>query len=148
MRLHLQLVVLGTGEERYHDMFDRVSRKYPQRIAVQLAFNNELAHLIEAGADMFLMPSRYEPCGLNQIYSMKYGTIPIVRATGGLDDTVNDFDTTRGTGTGFKFKKYDSRELLNTLQRAVDVYANPTLWRKLMKNGMSKDFSWETSARK
>lgn len=148
MKLPLQLVVLGTGEKKYHDMFERVSRKYPQRIAVQLTFNNELAHLIEAGADMFLMPSRYEPCGLNQIYSMKYGTIPIVRATGGLDDTVDDINPERATGTGIKFKDYDSRALLAALQRAVELFATPTIWRKIMKNAMSKDFSWGASAKK
>jgi starch synthase len=148
MKLPLQLVVLGTGEQKYHDMLERVSRKYPERIAVQLTFNNELAHLIEAGADMFLMPSRYEPCGLNQIYSMKYGTIPIARATGGLDDTVEDINPDRGTGTGIKFKEYDGRALLGALERAVDAFANPTLWRKMIKNAMSKDFSWGTSAKK
>jgi starch synthase len=148
MDLDLQLVVLGTGEKRYHDLFERLARKYPEKIAIQLSFNNELAHLIEAGADMFLMPSRYEPCGLNQLYSMKYGTVPIVRATGGLDDTVEDVNPERGTGTGFKFSNYDSGELLKTLRRAVDLYGKHTLWRKIVKNGMSKDFSWEASARK
>lgn len=103
--------------------------------------------MIEAGSDMFLMPSRYEPCGLNQMYSMRYGTIPIVRATGGLDDTVEDHQA-GGKGTGFKFEAYDHRELLKTVQRAVQVYQKPEEWKKLMRNGMAKDFSWEHSAKK
>ena len=97
---------------------------------------------------MFLMPSRYEPCGLNQMYSMRYGTVPVVRATGGLDDTVEEFHPSSGNGTGFKFAEYDSDALLKTVQRAVAVYADSAAWRKLMKNGMVKDFSWEASARK
>ncbi len=148
VKIDMQLVVLGTGEKRYHEMFERAAHTYPERIAVQLSFNNELAHLIEAGSDMFLMPSRYEPCGLNQLYSMKYGTVPIVRATGGLDDTVDDVDPVRGTGTGFTFQKYDSAEMLKAIQRAVQVYADQGIWRKIIRNGMSKDFSWEASARK
>ena len=147
-KLDLQLVVLGMGEKRYHEMFERAARKYPERIAIQLSFSNDLAHLIEAGSDMFLMPSRYEPCGLNQLYSMKYGTVPIVRATGGLEDTVEDVDPVRGTGTGFKFKKYESAELLKTIQRALKLYGDQPSWRKIIRNGMSKDFSWEVSAKK
>jgi starch synthase len=113
-----------------------------------LTFNNELAHLIEAGSDMFLMPSRYEPCGLNQIYSLRYGTVPVVRATGGLDDTIEEYHPSAGTGTGFKFTKYESAEMLKSLARAVKAFGDQTGWRKLMKNGMAKDFSWEASARK
>lgn len=146
MALKLQLVVLGTGEKPYHDLFEKASRQYPNQIAVQLAFNNDLAHLIEAGSDMFLMPSRYEPCGLNQLYSLKYGTVPIVRATGGLDDTIDDVQGT--TGTGFKFNKYDSGELLKTIERAVLLYTDQGRWRKIVRAGMSKDFSWESSAKK
>ena len=108
---------------------------------------NELAHMIEAGTDMFLMPSKYEPCGLNQMYSMRYGTVPIVRATGGLDDTVEDY-TGSGKGTGFKFEKYESKELLKVIQRALKVFQQPEEWKRLMRNGMSRDFSWENSARK
>jgi starch synthase len=115
---------------------------------VALTFSNELAHLIEAGSDMFLMPSRYEPCGLNQLYSLRYGTVPIVRATGGLDDTIEDLAAATGNGTGFKFKNYDSREMVRAVQRAVQAYADQAVWRKLMKTGMNKDFSWETSAKK
>ncbi len=148
MKLGLQLVILGTGDKRYHELFEKAHKKYPSKIGVSLTFNNDLAHLIEAGSDMFLMPSRYEPCGLNQLYSLRYGTIPVVRATGGLDDTIDDYVSSSGEGTGFKFKEYDSRAMLHALQRAVQVYADHPAWRKLMRSGMAKDFSWETSARK
>jgi len=148
MKLDLQIVVLGTGEKRYHDLFARAATKFHDRIGVQLSFDNDLAHLIEAGSDMFLMPSRYEPCGLNQLYSLKYGTVPIVRATGGLDDTIEDFSPANGSGTGFKFTKYQSSELLKTIQRAVEIYSDQTIWRKIIRNGMNKDFSWEASAKK
>jgi starch synthase len=146
--LNLQLVVLGTGEKKYHDLFEKAAKKHPQHVAIDLSFNDELAHLIEAGSDMFLMPSRYEPCGLNQLYSLKYGTIPVVRATGGLDDTIQEFNPATGYGTGFKFQTYDSGEMLKALQRAVHAFHDRSQWRKLIKNGMSKDFSWEASARK
>jgi starch synthase len=148
MALGVQLVVLGTGEKRYHELFEKAHRKHPTQVAVALTFNNELAHRIEAGSDMFLMPSRYEPCGLNQLYSLRYGTVPIVRATGGLEDTIDDYSPSTGEGTGFKFKKYDSHEMLHTIRRAVHAFADAPAWRKLMRNGMAKDFSWETSARK
>ena len=148
MKLDLQLVILGTGERRYHDMLERARRAFPERIAIHLAFNNELAHLIEAASDMFLMPSRYEPCGLNQLYSLKYGTVPIVRATGGLDDTIEQVNPATGTGTGFKFTRYDSAELLSTIQGALQLFKDRAFWKKIIKNGMSKDFSWELSAKK
>ena len=100
------IVALGTGDKPYEEMFLRLSKQFPNRIAVKVAYDNAIAHKIEAGADMFLMPSRYEPCGLNQIYSLKYGTVPVVRATGGLDDSIENFDLEHGTGTGFKFSEY------------------------------------------
>jgi len=106
---------------------------------VKIAYDNVLAHKIEAGSDIFLMPSRYEPCGLNQIYSLRYGAVPVVRATGGLDDTVDET-------TGFKFTSYNSEALLGALRQALAAFKNPTLWRRLMLNGMSKDFSWRRSA--
>jgi len=146
MKLDCQLVVLGVGEKKYHDLFEKAARKYPQRCAAALMFNNDLAHLIEAGSDMFLMPSRYEPCGLNQIYSLRYGTIPIVRATGGLEDTIEDVQGS--SGTGFKFKQYAAADMLKAIQRAVTAYRDQPSWRKLMKSGMAKDFSWEASAKK
>jgi len=147
MGMDLQMVVLGTGEKRYHDLFEKAARKHPKKLAVALTFNNELAHLIEAGSDIFLMPSRYEPCGLNQIYSLRYGTIPVVRATGGLDDTIQDAGAS-GNGTGFRFEEYSSGEMVKALQRAVRMFADQGAWKKLMKNGMGKDFSWEASAKK
>jgi starch synthase len=147
MRLNLQIVVLGTGEKKYHDLFEKAHKRHPQKISSALVFDNDLAHRIEAGSDMFLMPSQFEPCGLNQLYSLKYGTVPIVRATGGLEDTIDDSSPDDG-GTGFKFKKYDSAEMLRAIQRALHVFADQNAWRKLMRNGMAKDFSWEISARK
>jgi len=135
----LTLVALGTGEARYEELFRRLAARYPDKIAVKIAYDNVLAHKIEAGSDIFLMPSRYEPCGLNQIYSLRYGAVPVVRATGGLDDTVDET-------TGFKFTSYNSEALLGALRQALAAFKNPTLWRRLMLNGMSKDFSWRRSA--
>jgi starch synthase len=114
---------------------------------VKVAYDNAIAHKIEAGADMFLMPSRYEPCGLNQIYSLKYGTVPIVRATGGLDDTIEPWDARTGKGTGFKFTEYNGESLLLTVKQALTAYQDQTSWHALMRNGMNKDFSWNASAR-
>lgn len=148
MKLGVQFVILGTGEKRYHDLFEKAHKKYPAKIGIALTFNNELAHVIEAGSDMFLMPSRYEPCGLNQLYSLRYGTVPIVRATGGLEDTIEDYSPSTGEGTGFKFRDYSSREMLQAVQRAIEVFGDRAAWRKLMRSGMGKDFSWEMSARK
>lgn len=141
------IVAIGAGDKEYEDMFRRLHRQYPHKIAVKIAYDNSIAHKIEAGADMFLMPSRYEPCGLNQIYSLKYGTVPIVRATGGLDDTIENFDPATGKGTGFKFSEYSGEVLLETIQRALAVYKNREAWTQLMRNGMNRDFSWTASAR-
>ena len=113
---------------------------------MKVGYDDALAHKIEAGADMFLMPSRYEPCGLNQIYSLRYGTVPIVRATGGLDDTVQNFDPATGQGTGFKFEKYSGQALLDCVREALGVYKDPAVWQAIQTNGMAKDFSWKTSA--
>jgi starch synthase len=148
MKLNLQFVVLGVGEKKYHTLFEKAAKKYPTKFAVALRFDHQLSHWIEAGSDMFLMTSRFEPCGLNQFYSMKYGTVPIVRSTGGLAETVEQIDPAKGTGTGFKFEKYDSKEMLATVKLALQVFANQDVWLKIMKNGMSKDFSWEASAKK
>lgn len=148
LSLDLKIVVLGTGDKKYHTYFTGLEKKYPEKIKVNLTFNNPLAHLIEAGVDMFLMPSKYEPCGLNQLYSLKYGTVPIVRETGGLADTIEDFNPKTYQGTGFVFKNYDPFELLDAIKRALEVYKNKKIWKKLMLSGMSKDFSWERSARK
>jgi starch synthase len=146
MKLEVQFVMLAAGEKKYQDYFESLHKKYAAKMGLYIGYNDELAHLIEAGCDMYLMPSRYEPCGLNQLYSLKYGTVPIVRSTGGLDDTILDVDG--GNGTGFKFKKYDSRELFKTIQRALKLYHDTAAWKKIMKNGMQQDFSWESSARK
>ena len=146
-REELIVVALGSGDREYEEMFQRLNRQFPQRIAVKIAYNNEIAHKIEAGSDMFLMPSRYEPCGLNQIYSLKYGTVPIVRATGGLDDTIEPWDARSGKGTGFKFTEYTGEALLLTIRDALRAYRDQTSWQVLMRNNMAKDFSWNASAR-
>lgn len=148
LSLDLQMVILGTGDEKYHQLFTAMSAKYPDKISVNLRFDNPLAHLIEAGSDMFLMPSRYEPCGLNQLISLKYGTVPVVRKTGGLADTVENYDPKTGQGTGFVFEDYGASELMDTIKLAASVYQDKDAWTKLMKNGMEKDFSWSASAEK
>jgi starch synthase len=148
MQLPIQIVVLGVGEKRYHDFFTRMQKKYPEKVSAHLTFDGDLAHFIEAGSDMFLMASRYEPCGLNQLYSLKYGTVPIVRATGGLEDTVEDYSPATGSGTGFKFTGYNGAELLGAVKRAVETFTDKGTWKKIIRNGMGKDFSWDSSARK
>ena len=140
-------VLLGSGAELYERAFQELHQSVPSQVGVYLGFSNELAHKIEAGSDMFLMPSRFEPCGLNQMYSLKYGAVPIVRAVGGLDDTVENFDRSTRSGTGFKFYEYDSARLLEKLYEALLVYADQDIWRVLMVNGMRADHSWEASAR-
>jgi starch synthase len=140
------IVALGAGEPKYEKMFQEMAKLYPQKIGVKVAYDNTLAHKIEAGADMFLMPSRYEPCGLNQIYSLKYGTVPVVRATGGLDDTIESFDPVTGHGNGFKFQTYDGESLFGAIRQALHVYRNEAAWRQIQLNGMAQDFSWKASA--
>ncbi len=147
MREELVLVVLGTGDKDYEVLFNRLHKQYPKKLAVKIAYDNAIAHKIEAGADMFLMPSRYEPCGLNQIYSLRYGTVPIVRATGGLDDTIEPWDAKTGLGTGFKFSKPNGEALLEAIQQALAAFKDEKNWTRLMQNGMARDFSWTTSAR-
>ena len=139
--------VLGTGDPRYETMLRDLAAAHPDRFAVKIGFDESLAHLIEGAADIFLMPSRFEPCGLNQMYSMRYGTVPVVRATGGLDDTVTDYNDATGTGTGFKFEPYTAAALLGAMERAQTVFANPSNWKKLQVAGMRQDFSWDRSAR-
>jgi starch synthase len=146
-REEMIVVALGAGDKTYEEMFQRLNKQFPKKIAVKVAYDNAIAHKIEAGADMFLMPSRYEPCGLNQIYSLKYGTVPIVRATGGLDDTIEPWDARTGKGTGFKFSEYNGESLLLTIKHALTAYRDQTSWQALMRNGMNKDFSWNASAR-
>lgn len=147
VREDLTIVALGSGDKLYEEMFLRLNKQFPQKIAVKVAYDNALAHKIEAGSDMFLMPSRYEPCGLNQIYSLKYGTVPIVRATGGLDDTIESWNPRTGKGTGFKFNDYNGEVLLLTVKEALHAYRDQSSWQILMRNGMAKDFSWNASAK-
>jgi starch synthase len=142
-----RVVILGTGEEKYHHWLEQEAPKYPGKLGVKIAFNNQLAHLMEAGADMFLMPSRYEPCGLNQIYSMKYGTIPIARATGGLKDTITQVNPKTGKGTGFLFEEYTDEAFAKAIHTALADFENQKLWAKIMQNAMAQDFSWKVSAR-
>jgi starch synthase len=138
-------VMLGSGEKRFEDAWLALAAGYPERVSATIGFSERLAHLIEAGADMFLMPSRFEPCGLNQMYSLRYGTVPIVRATGGLDDTVED--ARASDGTGFKFRDYTPAALVNAVRRALEAYRNPALWRAIQQRGMQQDHSWDASAR-
>lgn len=138
------LVMLGNGEEYYERVLAEMANRYPAKVRVQVKFDNVLAHKIEAGSDMFLMPSRYEPGGLNQIYSLKYGTVPIVRATGGLDDTIDE--QPNGGGNGFKFLGYDSNALLDAVLRALATFRNKEEWTVMMKRGMAQDFSWNKPA--
>jgi starch synthase len=146
-REELIVVALGTGDREYEDMFRRLNRQYPQKFAVKIEFNNRMAHKVEAGADIFLMPSKYEPAGLNQLYSLKYGTVPIVRATGGLDDTIEQYDPISGKGTGFKFREYNAEALLDAIKFAITCYRDQPKWQKLMHNGMVQDYSWGSAAR-
>ncbi len=138
----LQLVVLGSGASRYEEAFAALQRRFPRQVCFYRGFQNRLAHLIEAGADMFLMPSRYEPCGLNQLYSLRYGTVPIVRKTGGLADSVAPFDPASGRGTGFVFESFDAEGLGWALRQALQLWPLRERWRRLQENGMRQDFSW------
>jgi starch synthase len=142
----VQLAVLGSGSHAYEDAFRRAAADRPDRLAARIGFDEALAHRIEGGADAFLMPSRYEPCGLNQMYSLRYGTLPVVRAVGGLEDTVEDFDGWM-RGTGFKFREYSPQALLLAVRRALDTYRDRRTWQALVLRGMAQDFSWDRSAR-
>lgn len=146
MEREVQLVLLGSGELRYEDFFATAAARFPEKFAVRTGFDEALAHRIEAGADIFLMPSLYEPCGLNQMFSLKYGTIPIVRAVGGLKDTVIDHDTEPGKGTGFVFDRYEPQALWDGIQRALRVFGDNRSWMALMHRAMRMDFSWDRSA--
>jgi starch synthase len=141
------VVALGTHDPYYENLFRAWAFKHPANIAVQIRYDEALAHKIEAGSDMFLMPSRYEPSGLNQMYSLKYGTVPIVRATGGLDDTIEPWNAEKGTGTGFKFSGYEPLDLLAEIDRALEAFKNRKAWERLMRNGMGQDYSWTRPAK-
>ena len=140
-------IALGSGEKDSEKFLQALRDYEPSRVGVYIGYNESLAHLIEAGADMFLMPSKFEPCGLNQMYSLRYGTVPIVRAVGGLDDTVQNFDAVSGIGNGFKFGEYRSDKLLEKIYEARFAYEDKTTWAKIQRNGMSVDNSWENAAR-
>ena len=140
------LVILGTGQQYYCDLVNDIAARYPEKIAARLAFDNPLAHKIVAGSDMFLMPSRYEPCGLNQLYSLRYGTIPIVHRIGGLADTVVPYDG--NDGTGFGFIEYSAEALAQSIHDALLVYSKPAMWKKLIRQAMAEDWSWKTSAKR
>jgi starch synthase len=152
LRRDIQLVILGTGREEFHKMLQRVQQANPHKVAVAFAFDNTLAHLIEAGSDMFLMPSRYEPCGLNQLYSLAYGTPPIVRRVGGLADTIvdaTDESIKDGSATGFQFQEYTAAAMMQCIDRALNMYASqPAEWRRIQLNGMRQDWSWRRSGEK
>ena len=142
-------IALGAGAKEYEDFLQSWHDRYPREVGIYKGYAGEpLAHQIEAGADMFLMPSLYEPCGLNQMYSMRYGTVPVVRATGGLDDTVENFDPSSGQGNGFKFQEYRSAALLEKIREALYFYGKPEAWRQIQLNGMAMDNSWTAAARK
>jgi starch synthase len=144
---NVAVTVLGSGEPIYENFFRDWAFRHPAHVAVRVGYDDALAHKIEAGADIFLMPSRYEPCGLNQIYSLKYGTVPVVRATGGLDDTIEEWDVKKETGTGFKFNGFDPRDLLAEIDRALKAFQDKKAWQRLMENGMARDYGWEGPAR-
>jgi starch synthase len=146
MELEIEIIFMGQGLEQYQSWVQEMVEKYPGLIGLEKNYNGPLAHQIQAGADLLLMPSRYEPCGLDQLYALKYGTIPIVRAVGGLEDTVEDYNTQTDQGTGFKFKEYEVEKLFLTLQRALSVYRDKPRWRRMIQRAMSQDFSWEKSA--
>jgi len=147
----VQWVILGTGDPRYHELLEQLARQRPDRVGLRLGFSDALARQIEAGADMFLMPSDYEPCGLNQLYSLKYGTVPIVRETGGLADSICDAspdNLATGTANGFSFKEYNADVLGATMRRACNIYLNDRdTWRTLVETGMKQDWSWDRSAK-
>ncbi|MBN1483355.1 MAG: glycogen synthase [Chloroflexia bacterium] len=145
---HFQFVLLGTGDQRYHELFQQIQQRYPERVSAFLTFNAPLAQKIYAGSDMFLMPSRFEPCGLGQLIAMRYGSIPIVRSTGGLADTVQDLEPETGFGNGFSFQHYSAMALYGSIIRALENYKYEDTWRRLMAKVMSADYSWSASARK
>lgn len=147
MNLPFQLLVLGSGEDRTEKFFEQLALSFPQKVNTYIGYSNKLAHWITAGCDMFLMPSHYEPCGLNQMYSLNYGTVPVVRNTGGLADTVKDFHKFDEKGNGFSFDEYTSHALYATIERAVNVFKDKKIWKEIMTRGMKEDFSWKHSAK-
>jgi starch synthase len=147
MAMGMRMIILGTGEEKYHVILADAARRYPDQMRLLLRYDDTLAKSIYAGCDMFLMPSRYEPCGLGQMIALRYGTVPIVRKTGGLTDTVRDYNRKTGRGTGFVFDDYSAGALVECLRRARSLYRDPGKWKRLIQAGMKQDFSWERSAK-
>jgi starch synthase len=141
------VVALGSGEPEYEKFFRAWAFRNPGQVAVEVRYDEAMAHKIEAGADIFLMPSRYEPCGLNQMYSLKYGTVPVVRATGGLDDTIEEWNPKLGKGTGFKFEGLSPEALLAAIDRALAAFQDKRAWTKLMRNGMARNYGWAEPAK-
>ena len=148
LRAGAQAVVLGSGESRYETALMQIGEEQRERCRVWIGFDNPLAHRIYAGSDMLLMPSIYEPCGLNQIYSLRYGTVPVVRKTGGLADTIREYDPATGEGTGFVFSDYDPKQFKAAIHRALALWPQRTKWQRLMRNGMRVELGWKESARK
>ena len=148
LALDVGLAVLGSGEEQIQQGIQRAAERYPGKVGLFIGFNEPLAHRIMAGVDIFLIPSRYEPCGLTQMYALKYGTVPVVRATGGLDDTIETFDAKKKKGNGFKFGPYKAKAFFAAIQRALRLFENSDSWKRLIANGMKEDLSWDRSARK
>ena len=146
MKIDLKFCLLGLGMAKYHKFLEITQSKYSEKFSIRLEFDNVIAHKIEAGSDMFLMPSRFEPCGMNQLYSLKYGTIPVVRNTGGLADTIKEYDSVSKKGNGFKFSDYSGDEFLKSVHDAVNLYKNRDSWKTLVKNAMGYDYSWDKSA--
>ena len=140
------LVILGSGNEWISHELAEVQKRHPGRMALRTGFDLNLAHRIMAGADIFLMPSLYEPCGLTQMYALKYGTVPVAKGTGGLEDTISSFDPSTREGNGFKFYPYDASAFLESVREAVALFKKPVLWQPLVHNGMKMDFSWDRSA--
>jgi starch synthase len=146
MRLDLQLVMLASGDPALERFFKDAEKRYPEKLRAIIEFNNGMAHRIQAGSNAFLMPSRFEPCGLTQMYALRYGTAPVVRATGGLRDTISEFEPVRGTGNGFVFEKFDAEEMVAALDRMIATFRDRAKWRRLMANCFASDFSWERAA--
>src|SRR3989338_4334594 len=143
-----QLVLLGTGEEKYHLLFRDLAKKYSKKFGCNILFDPKMSKRVYAGADVFLMPSYYEPCGLGQLIAMRYGAVPLVRETGGLADTVKNYNPRTGEGNGFVFKEYSPEALYKAMEKVVAAFKDKKVWFEVMKNGMKSDFSWKTSAKK
>jgi starch synthase len=143
----VSVVILGTGEEEIQQGLRQAAGRHPGKVGLEIGFNEGLAHRIMAGADLFLIPSRYEPCGLTQMYALRYGTVPLVRATGGLDDTIVGFDPRSGEGNGFKFSEHAAGPFLREIKGALALYEDEGIWGRIRENGMRADFSWDRSAR-